>query len=260
MAPTEDSLLDRAETLAKRLFERLGSLLEPHEKGSQTVGSNLTADQISSLLRDLERAIESNLRRDTPGERPIAPNRFKVRLTYEETSGLSTEYMEEMARELTCEVAEYMANRRYLPGGPIVVEVAGDVLARETTIKHYFESEEGGAGRSAGTRADVRRGTIQFSEGSGRVHRFVLDVGGAPAYVGRSSQCAVRIDEPSISRLHCSLALRSNGELVVGDLGSANGTAVDGQLLKQGETRVIKLNDRIDIGEVTLTVSGTSLE
>lgn len=67
--------------------------------------------------------------------------------------------------------------------------------------------------------------------------------------IGRSESCEVVLDVESISRRHCSL-------LVVGpeahllDLGSTNGTWVNGRRLPSGEPAALEVGDRIELGEV----------
>ena len=56
-----------------------------------------------------------------------------------------------------------------------------------------------------------------------------------PTIVGRSPEAHLRIDDPWISNLHALFELRG-GELWVVDLGSLNGTFVDGA--RVGEARV----------------------
>lgn len=52
-----------------------------------------------------------------------------------------------------------------------------------------------------------------------------------PALVGRSTQCDYVLNHPLVSRRHCSFDLR-NGQIVVQDLGSLNGTYVNGTRIK----------------------------
>lgn len=54
--------------------------------------------------------------------------------------------------------------------------------------------------------------------------------------VGRSAACALRIDDPSVSGEHATLWFR-DGRWWVRDLGSRNGTRVDGEPLAPGEER-----------------------
>ena len=46
--------------------------------------------------------------------------------------------------------------------------------------------------------------------------------------IGRDEDCDIRFDQKSISKLHCVIA-KTDGLLLIRDLGSTNGTRVDGQ-------------------------------
>ena len=54
--------------------------------------------------------------------------------------------------------------------------------------------------------------------------------------VGRHRQCDARIDSLRVSRRHCCLALDSDA-LLVRDLGSVNGTWINGRRVEEGELR-----------------------
>ncbi|WP_190140727.1 FHA domain-containing protein, partial [Streptomyces longispororuber] len=54
---------------------------------------------------------------------------------------------------------------------------------------------------------------------------------GGQIRVGRSAQADVPLDDPDVSRLHCAVTLSPDGRVTVKDLGSTNGTAVDGRVL-----------------------------
>src|SRR5262249_14649277 len=151
------------------------------------------------------------------------------------------------------ELQEYIVDRRYRSRGPIIVEVGRDVLARETTIKASFD-ETGASVKEAADEPAVapRRILVQLPDGS----RAKLDLGGEglPISIGRAAGSAVRLDDPSVSRSHCSLALKSDGRVVISDLGSANGTAINGDALGAGESREIKSGDSVRVGDLLLAV------
>ncbi len=50
--------------------------------------------------------------------------------------------------------------------------------------------------------------------------------------VGRNDDCDVRIEHKSVSKLHCVL-VRTSGLVLVRDLGSTNGTRVNGQRVRR---------------------------
>jgi len=64
--------------------------------------------------------------------------------------------------------------------------------------------------------------------------------------IGRRRNCDLRIPLDSISRRHCQLSLE-NGTLKVRDLGSRNGTFLNGKRIKE---EVAKAGDFIQIGPV----------
>jgi pSer/pThr/pTyr-binding forkhead associated (FHA) protein len=72
-----------------------------------------------------------------------------------------------------------------------------------------------------------------------------------PCLVGRDPVCDFLLDHPMVSRRHCRLRLWAE-RVWVEDLGSLNGTRLNGKLL----TRAAPLadGDRLDLSDVTLVV------
>ena len=68
--------------------------------------------------------------------------------------------------------------------------------------------------------------------------------------VGRRPDCDVRIPLPIISRKHCRIS-RKNDNLVIQDLGSANGTFVNNHPITESE---IKAGDLLQVGPMKFVV------
>ncbi|WP_197084877.1 FHA domain-containing protein [Saccharothrix sp. ST-888] len=85
---------------------------------------------------------------------------------------------------------------------------------------------------------------------AGGVHRLH----GEEIRVGRSSQADVPLDDPDVSRLHLSLHLSPDGRVTVRDLGSTNGTTVDGRFLR-GAAADLPDGGLVRLGESTLQVA-----
>ncbi len=68
--------------------------------------------------------------------------------------------------------------------------------------------------------------------------------------VGRDESARLRIPLPSVSRKHCELAIEDE-ELVVKDLGSANGTYVNGAKVKDRE---LSPGDLLTVGGVVFVI------
>lgn len=256
MADPKDSALDKAESLARQILEKLGSKVDA--KLTSANDETLKSQIIGDLASRIEHVVESNLEEDEHGVRRIAPNHFKVLFTYEETSALSPQYIEAVSKELTATAFEYVNNRRYVTRGPIQVEVGRDLFGKSTTVKASFLIDEDQPKKATqagpGTSAEESK-RVCFNSADGRSYRVELKPEGAPAYIGRTAGNAVRIADPSVSRLHCSLSLRSGGIVVIADLGSINGTCVNERLLGRDEARSVKIGDVIGVGDFKLTVS-----
>ena len=68
--------------------------------------------------------------------------------------------------------------------------------------------------------------------------------------VGRDADCVIRIDSVTLSRRHAQIVV-TNGEATVEDLGSKNGTHVNGRPVTQ--LVALRDGDQIEVGSVTLT-------
>jgi diguanylate cyclase (GGDEF)-like protein len=66
---------------------------------------------------------------------------------------------------------------------------------------------------------------------------LVVVLGATETTLGRSSEATVPIDEPSISRRHATVVRTKDGQHVLRDLGSKNGTFVNGRLVSRARLR-----------------------
>lgn len=69
--------------------------------------------------------------------------------------------------------------------------------------------------------------------------------------IGRHDNCQIRIRSTQVSRRHCEV-YEAAGKLIVRDLGSSNGTFVNGK--KVDGQQVLKVGDVLTVGGVTLRV------
>ncbi|MEU4925858.1 FHA domain-containing protein [Streptomyces yokosukanensis] len=72
--------------------------------------------------------------------------------------------------------------------------------------------------------------------------------------VGRSDDADVPLDDPDVSRLHCAVTVGADGRVSVADLGSTNGTTLDGTRVGERPVRV-PAGGLLRIGESALRVA-----
>ena len=84
-----------------------------------------------------------------------------------------------------------------------------------------------------------------------------IELGDAPVIVGRSSDCALAMPHPSVSRQHCRI-WRKNDRFLIEDLGSTNRTYLNGKAITRAE---LHDGDQISVGNNALKFfTSTSVE
>ncbi|MHC5537147.1 FHA domain-containing protein [Singulisphaera rosea] len=86
----------------------------------------------------------------------------------------------------------------------------------------------------------------------GRSASTTIKLGDGVTTVGRQDDCQLRIKSSQVSRKHCEL-FEKKGLLLVKDLGSSNGTYVNGKRIT--DQRVLEAGDELTVGQVSLKVA-----
>ena len=90
---------------------------------------------------------------------------------------------------------------------------------------------------------------VQIGGAKGRT----LSIGNSTFLIGRNVDCQLRLGSPMVSKLHAAIE-RREGRTYVKDLGSTNGTILNGRVLRSQEAE-IHHGDRIQIGPVVTTLA-----
>jgi predicted component of type VI protein secretion system len=86
----------------------------------------------------------------------------------------------------------------------------------------------------------------------GRSASTTLKLNEGVTSIGRHDDCVIRIKSSQVSRRHCEI-FEVTGKLTVRDLGSSNGTFVNGK--RVSGQHVLKPGDEVTLGAVTLRVA-----
>ncbi len=86
----------------------------------------------------------------------------------------------------------------------------------------------------------------------GRSNSKAIKLADGVTTVGRQDECQIRIKSSQVSRRHCEL-FEKKGLLLVKDLGSSNGTYVNGARIK--DQRVLEPGDELTLGQIKLKVA-----
>ncbi len=80
----------------------------------------------------------------------------------------------------------------------------------------------------------------------------IIDVRGGKLVIGREEDCQLRPESEFVRRHHCALLL-DDYTLRIRDLGSKNGTFVNGRRIGSGDTILLQ-DDVVSIGEMTFLI------
>jgi hypothetical protein len=215
-----------------------------------------TQVQPVQILRRIEREMEAGRRRR--GDRSLAPDRFEVRLSPDDLSGLGP--LDPVAEQLASGALAFARARHLtLSQRPRVTLASSPERVRgDIDVAAGFSpppvATAGGDEGASGTRVFeapvVRAPEAALEVGEpGRSPRRV-GLTGRPALIGRGSDCDVVLADAHASRHHARLEVRG-GVFVLTDLGSTNGTRVNGHRVREV---VLGVGDRIELGQSTLRV------
>jgi len=76
---------------------------------------------------------------------------------------------------------------------------------------------------------------------------------GSVKTVGRTARADFIVNAPLVSRIHCRLTADTSDQLVVEDLGSQNGTRVNGRKVDRA---LLKVGDKLTVGRVEFEIKG----
>ena len=226
------------------------------------------------ILNAMQREAEAH-KAILAGGRTLVPNRYVIDLSPYDHSRLAP-YAAALAQELAQSQAEFIGEQAWTVYGDVIVEIErGDGLDTgmfRVTAEVYTGGEvapvqggydqggydQGGYGQQGGyDQGGYDQGgypphgggqagrNIRLVSGDGRT--YPLQIGST--VIGRGDQANLRLPDVGISRRHARLDF-DGSQVVLTDLGSTNGTMVNGQRVS-----AVALNpgDMIQLGTTTLT-------
>jgi hypothetical protein len=206
------------------------------------------------ILNAMQREAEAH-KAILAGGRTLVPNRYVIDLSPYDHSRLAP-YAAALAQELAQSQAEFIGEQGWTVYGDVIVEIergegldtgmfrvtaevytGGDVAPQ--AYNSYYPPDQGGPPQSGPAR------NVRLVAGDGR--GYPLSIGST--VIGRGDQANLRLPDVGISRRHARLDF-DGAQVVLTDLGSTNGTMVNGQRVS-----AVALNpgDMIQLGTTTLT-------
>ncbi|HEY6014944.1 MAG TPA: DUF3662 and FHA domain-containing protein [Candidatus Limnocylindrales bacterium] len=234
------------------------------------------------LQRRIERAMEAERR--VTLERTLVPNRFIVHLHPADLAGFG-DMTETLAVELADGALTFARTHHFSLADRPRVDLQADAHVQRSDIRVEAQFADPPTERSAGSEhstgepgaAALARGpgdhvggaidpaptrvfklpqpsspraAVAVTDPDGRIRRF--SIGGGGLTIGRADDNDLVARDTRVSRHHGRIAGR-RGTLVYLDLGSTNGSRVNGEPVTEV---VLGVGDRLEVGDTTIVVEG----
>ena len=175
---------------------------------------------------------EMDLRRSVGIHGFIVPNQFNVYLASEDFDRFA-DFGGSLERELVAAVREHAGREGYQFVGPVKVDMHLDPQLSVSTFAIESELVEGD---------DRPHDWLVFPDGRR------VGIGSEVLTIGRLPECAIVLDDPNVSRRHAQVRREGDAIFVV-DLGSTNGTRVNGMVVREHR---LGAGDVVSIGTTSL--------
>ncbi len=175
---------------------------------------------------------EMDLRRAVGIHGFIVPNQFNLFLAPPDFERFAA-FGDSLPRELVAAVKEHAGREGYQFVGPVGVDLHLDPELSVSTFAIESELMEGD---------DRPSDWLVFPDGRR------VGIGPAVITMGRLPECAIVLDDPNVSRRHAQVRREGDAVLVV-DLGSTNGTRVNGVPVREHR---LAPGDVISVGKTAL--------
>lgn len=217
--------------------------LQRIERGLERLVEGTFAKMFRSGLQPVEigRRLtrEMDLRRQVGVNGIVAPNSYSVVLAKSDADRFEN-FIDALKRELVETLRDHGRTERYTFLGPIGLELSIDAnMSAGRFLVHGSLREQPGGGPM---------GTLVLMDGRR------IELTDHPVSIGRLPECDIALVDSNVSRRHAEVKRHGN-DFVVVDLGSTNGTRVNGTWVS-GERR-LRDGDQITIATATITFEGS---
>lgn len=188
------------------------------------------------------------------GGRILVPNRYVIDLSPPDHDRLAP-YAAALAQELAQSQAEHIGEHGWTVYGDVIVEIErGDGLDTgmfRVIAEVAAQDQQSYGGYDAAPNAGQPAPPTGPRLVSGDGRQYAITMGSTT--IGRGEQAQIRLPDVGISRVHVRIDF-DGGQVIVTDLGSTNGTLVNGQRIS---TIALQPGDMIQLGTTSLTLQAS---
>lgn len=256
-----------ADWLVRGILTKLGDTFDKLTgRGWKPSSSLATSELIEKLkaLMDLEV-------KDLGEKGRFVPHNFKLKMQWDKFSTDSETTLVTLQNELLTAAIDHINDHRYHTYAPFNIEVKPDYFTEGVQLFASFD-KFGNAEDEVAVNVTVPGMNVsQLVETANKpiineekfIANFVINEiekninlqlkTGSRLSVGRSRENDLSIEDSSVSKIHASLVLNNENQLLVADTGSTNGTFINNERIAYGKAFPIENNKKVKFGSIEVT-------
>ncbi len=254
-----------AERLLRRVLEGMGEAVDRKLGRSVESKSGLSA---TDLIARMNRLIDERVRNEG-AKGLIAPHLLKLKIEWGTHSEAPPEIVKDLEHEILAAAIDHINDNRYRTLATPRIETEIDMFTKGIAVDPTFgefeeelrEQDEAarraaapGDKQKSGKRATPAKETRVIARASlpqgTREIPLVFTLGGKRLSAGRGSDNEICLSDQSVSKIHATLLMNSEGAMLVADTGSTNGTYINGRRIAYGEASRIEEGDVVSFGDI----------
>ena len=252
---------------------RIGEMFDKLTGRSWKPASSLAT---SGLIERMKTLLTSELRKDDEG-RNFVPHNITLKMQWDKFSTDADESLKKLENELLTAAVDFISDNRYYTHAPLKLEVKPDYFTEGVKLfvsYDHFDEERGERELNvtvpaakvsdlipAGIETDMSKIAtapsaptgqlvVKYDLGTGTAEKQFELAAGRRLSIGRTKANDIPLDHTSVSKMHASLMLTSEGKLVIADTGSTNGTYLNDERIAYGKAIEIFDGDRVKFGVI----------
>ena len=222
----------------------------------------------SELIERLKRQLDAKVK-DLGEKGRFVPHNIKLKMQWDKFSTDAEKSLQKLRNELHAAAIDHINDNRYHTYAPLKVEVKPDYFTEGVDLYLSFEkfAEEESEEVVKVTMPQVSLQNIVITpepEPEPEPEKFIaafktndkekaVELEFKPNQrmnVGRTKENDLMLDDASVSKIHASLVLNAENQLMVADTGSTNGTFINDQRIAYGKALMINEADKVKFGTV----------
>ena len=263
-SPTKKTL--SPDWLVRGILTRLGDIFDRFTGRNWKPSSSLATSELIEKLKILLDAEAQDL-----GEKgKVVPHHIKLKMQWDKFSVDAEQSLKKLQIELLTAAVDHINDRRYHTFAPMQFEIKPDYFTEGVKLSASFDKfadEEADEPEVNVAVPDLKNIVISSPENeiaepekeifiasfTVNNQRKQVKLAFSPKErksVGRTKENDLWLDDTSVSKLHAALVLGDDGQLMVADTGSTNGTFVGGVRIAYGKAIVLTEADKLSFGTV----------